>query len=132
MLPALRPLPCPFCPPEAAVVAESTAAVAVRDGFPVAEGHTLVIPRRHVGSVFELGPDELADFFALVARVRAQLAADFAPDGFTIWINDGEAAGQTVGHAHLHIIPRRHGDVPDPRGGVRWVLPEHADYWSAP
>ena len=95
MLPALRPLPCPFCPPEAAVVAESTAAVAVRDGFPVAEGHTLVIPRRHVGSVFELGPDELADFFALVARVRAQLAADFAPDGFTIGINDGEAEKST-------------------------------------
>lgn len=129
---SMKPLRCPFCALEIEQVAASRAAVAVLDGFPVAEGHTLIIPRRHVGSVFELGPDELGDFFALVAQVRAQLADELAPHGFTIGVNDGEAAGQTVGHAHLHIIPRRHGDVPDPRGGVRWVLPEHADYWSAP
>ena len=80
-------------------------AVAFADGYPVAAGHTLVVPRRHVASVFDLPAEEYAALWALVA------------------------AGQTVGHAHVHVIPRRAGDVGDPRGGVRWVLPERAAYW---
>jgi diadenosine tetraphosphate (Ap4A) HIT family hydrolase len=89
-----------------------------------------VVPVRHVVSIFDLQPDELADVWRLVGEVRAALAASHTPDGFTIGVNDGEAAGQTVGHAHVHVIPRRRGDVPDPRGGVRWVIPDRAPYWE--
>jgi len=105
-------------------------AVAFADGYPVAAGHTLVVPRRHVASVFDLAAEEYAALWALVAAVRARLAARAGADGFTIGVNDGVAAGQTVGHAHVHVIPRRAGDVGDPRGGVRWVLPERAGYWE--
>ena len=97
----------------------------------MAAGHTLVVPRRHVASVFDLAPEEYAALWALVAAVRARLAASTGADGFTIGVNDGVAAGQTVGHAHVHVIPRRAGDVGDPRGGVRWVLPERAGYWNS-
>jgi diadenosine tetraphosphate (Ap4A) HIT family hydrolase len=124
---------CPFCQHLAFDdVTESKAhAVAFADGFPVAAGHTLVVPRRHVASVFDLEPEEYAALWALVAAVRTRLASSGeGADGFTIGVNDGAAAGQTVGHAHVHVIPRRAGDVGDPRGGVRWVLPERAAYWG--
>lgn len=122
---------CPFCDPEAGRIQMANAvAVAVRDGFPVAEGHTLVVPRRHVAGLFELPADEQAGLWRLVAEVRADLAARLTPDGFTVGVNDGAAAGQTVPHAHVHVIPRRAGDVPDPRGGVRWVVPDKAAYWA--
>lgn len=113
------------------MVATSRHGIALRDAFPVTEGHTLVIPRAHVGSVFDLGPEEQADLWALVARVRADLTREGAA-AFTIGVNDGRAAGQTMSHAHIHVIPRRPGDHPDPRGGIRWVIPERADYWSSP
>ncbi len=122
---------CPFCClPKERIWLVSGAGVAFRDGYPVAEGHTLIIPRRHVASVFDLDDREYADLWRMVAKVRAELAKEFQPDGFNVGINDGEAAGQTVAHAHIHVIPRRNGDVPDPRGGVRWVVPEKADYWT--
>jgi len=123
---------CPFCQRIASgdVTEANAHAVAFADGFPVAAGHTLVAPRRHVASVFDLASEEYAAVWALVAAVRARLAASTGADGFTIGVNDGEAAGQTVGHAHVHVIPRRAGDVGDPRGGVRWVLPERAAYWE--
>ena len=105
-------------------------AAALHDGFPVSPGHTLVVPRRHVGSLFDLAPEEQQDIWALVARVRERLNADHQVDGFNVGLNDGPAAGQTVLHAHVHVIPRYEGDLPDPRGGVRWVIPAKADYWS--
>ena len=74
-------------------------------------------------------PEQVA-VWALVAQVRSLLLAELHPDGFTVGLNDGPAAGQTVPHAHVHVIPRRHGDVPDPRGGVRWVVPDKAAYWA--
>jgi diadenosine tetraphosphate (Ap4A) HIT family hydrolase len=122
---------CPFCdlPPDR-VLRASTHARALADGYPVTDGHTLVIPTRHVTSLFDLPPDELADIWKLVGEVRAALTASHGPDAFTIGVNDGAAAGQTVGHAHVHVIPRRRGDVPDARGGVRWVIPERAPYWE--
>jgi diadenosine tetraphosphate (Ap4A) HIT family hydrolase len=95
----------------------------------VAEGHTLVAPRWHVASLFELTPPEHAALWALVARARARLLEELAPDGFNVGLNDGVAAGQTILHAYLHLIPRRRGDVPDPRGGVRWVIADRARYW---
>ena len=121
---------CPFCNPEASRIRlENEVAVAVLDGFPVAEGHTLVVPRRHVASLFDLAVEEQEALWRLVALVRAGLCDGLKPDGFNIGVNDGVAAGQTVMHAHVHVIPRRSGDVADPRGGVRWVVPGKAAYW---
>ncbi|NWG74763.1 MAG: HIT family protein [Rubrivivax sp.] len=123
--------PCPFCTlPVDRIVDRNALAVVIRDAYPVAPGHTLVIPTRHVGSFFELDADEQAAVLELLRRARQRLQQEFAPDGYTIGINDGPAAGQTVPHVHLHLIPRRAGDVPDPRGGVRWVVPDRARYWA--
>ena len=109
----------------------STQAVAFADGFPLSPGHTLVVPRRHVADFFELSPLEQGDLWRLVAEVQRTLAERDAPHGFNVGLNVGAAAGQTVAHAHVHVIPRYTGDVADPRGGVRWVLPAKAAYWSS-
>jgi diadenosine tetraphosphate (Ap4A) HIT family hydrolase len=122
---------CPFCPMETnRIRVESEFAVAFLDGFPLTEGHTLVIPKRHVASLFELSDEEQAAVWTLVAQVRASLVAELRPDGFNVGLNDGTSAGQTVMHAHVHVIPRRNGDVTDPRGGVRWIIPDKARYWD--
>jgi diadenosine tetraphosphate (Ap4A) HIT family hydrolase len=122
---------CPFCtlPPERIVSANSFSLV-IRDGFPVSPGHTLVIPRRHVGSFFDITAEERDAIFAQLDEAKAVLDKEFSPAGYNIGINDGPAAGQTVPHLHVHLIPRYHGDRPDPRGGVRWIIPEKADYWN--
>ncbi len=122
---------CPFCNVASdRTFVRSSTAIAIRDAFPVANGHTLVIPRQHVPSIFDLPDSDQAQLWRLVAKVRSALAEQLSPDGFNIGINDGESAGQTVPHAHIHVIPRCSGDVPDPRGGVRWVIPEKAVYWE--
>ena len=122
---------CPFCQLEAAcIVFSDDVTLVIRDAFPVSPGHTLIIPRRHVGSFFELTPPERASMFELLTQAKAELDGTLQPDGFNIGINDGAAAGQTVAHLHLHLIPRYRGDTPDPRGGVRWVLPAKGKYWS--
>jgi diadenosine tetraphosphate (Ap4A) HIT family hydrolase len=122
---------CPFCRLEThRIRLESDFAVALPDRFPVTQGHTLVLPKRHVASLFDLPDEEQAAVWKLVALVRALLMAEFKPDGFNVGLNDGTAAGQTVSHAHVHVIPRRHGDVADPRGGVRWIMPHKAAYWA--
>jgi diadenosine tetraphosphate (Ap4A) HIT family hydrolase len=122
---------CPFCQGEGPrVTLENEAALAFPDAFPVAEGHTLVVPRRHVAGLFDLPGEELAALWRLVALVRRRLVGELRPDGFNVGVNDGPAAGQTVPHAHVHVIPRRTGDVADPRGGVRWVVPAKARYWA--
>lgn len=123
---------CPFCDlPAGRVLHTSPHARALRDAYPVSEGHTLVIPSRHVASLYDLADEERAGLWMLVDEVRDALAASHGPDGFNIGVNEGEAAGQTVMHAHVHVIPRYAGDVADPRGGIRWVLPERARYWDA-
>ncbi len=123
--------PCPFCQPDSTLVLrESEHAFALQDAFPVAPGHTLVVPRRHVASFFDLDPLEQADLLNLLIAVRNELAEQHRPDAFNLGLNDGEAAGQTIPHCHWHVIPRQAGDVADPRGGVRWVLPERAVYWT--
>ena len=104
--------------------------LALRDGYPVSRGHSLIVPRRHVGSFGEVSLDEQSAMLAMLRRVRAMLDAKLRPDGYNIGINDGAAAGQTVMHVHMHVIPRYRGDRPDPRGGIRWIIPEKADYWS--
>jgi diadenosine tetraphosphate (Ap4A) HIT family hydrolase len=122
---------CPFCTlPRERLVFESELAFVIRDGYPVSPGHTLVIPRRHVASFFETTPEEQASLLKLLNLARIEIGQQFKPEGFNIGINDGAAAGQTIAHLHIHLIPRYAGDRDDPRGGVRWVLPEKAAYWQ--
>ena len=121
---------CPFCNADFATSHENSVGVAFRDGFPVSQGHTLIIPKQHVDSLFELSQKEQSVLWKLVAEVRDELASELDPDGFNVGVNDGAAAGQTVMHAHIHVVPRWDGDVVDPRGGVRWVIPEKACYWG--
>jgi diadenosine tetraphosphate (Ap4A) HIT family hydrolase len=117
--------PCPFCAPDAGrVFLENDAAYALWDIRPVTEGHALVIPRRHAPDYFDLAEDELLACDALLRRARdLLLLRDPSIEGFNIGLNVGEVAGQTVFHCHFHLIPRRRGDVADPRGGVRHLMP---------
>ena len=125
------PSPCPFCQlPTSRIVEENAHAVLILDGYPVSPGHSLVIPKRHVGSFFEVTEIERAALLALLDRAKELAAEQHRPDGYNIGINDGAAAGQTVPHLHIHLIPRYGGDQADPRGGVRWVMPQKADYWT--
>jgi diadenosine tetraphosphate (Ap4A) HIT family hydrolase len=102
----------------------------IRDAFPVSPGHSLVVLKRHVASYFEVTHEERLALMELLDQARAAAEHEFHPDGYNVGINDGPAAGQTVPHLHVHLVPRFMGDVADPRGGVRWVIPEKADYWS--
>lgn len=109
------------------LVARNEHAVAFRDSFPVSRGHTLVVPLSHEADLFALSPEEQQALWSLALRVASELRQTHLVDGFNIGANAGAAAGQTVAHAHLHVIPRYTGDVADPRGGVRWVIPAKAD-----
>lgn len=121
---------CPFCEPDAdRVWLENEDGIVLWDAYPVAQGHTLVVPKQHLTSIYELPANAQAALWALVGEARQKLQDDLHPDGFNVGLNDGEAGGQTVMHAHIHIIPRRDGDVDDPRGGIRWIFPDKARYW---
>ena len=130
----VQPSECPLCRRIAAgdLLGRSPddRVVAFRDAFPLAEGHTLVVPRRHEVDLLGLTREESAALWELAMDVAAQVRAESGADGLTVGVNVGEAAGQTVAHVHLHIVPRHVGDVPDPRGGIRWVIPERAAYWE--
>jgi diadenosine tetraphosphate (Ap4A) HIT family hydrolase len=119
---------CIFCQHDRSVLAQTKLSLAFLDGFPVSKGHTLVVPRRHVGSIWEMTTEEYVDAFTLIRQVKDILQNEFKPQGFNIGANCGEAAGQTVFHAHIHIIPRYAGDVPSPRGGVRNIIPGKGNY----
>lgn len=119
---------CIFCSHHRDVLAQSTHALAFADRFPVSPGHSLVVPRRHVVTVFDLSEAEYSDCFLLAFKLQELLVARHAPDGFNIGANCGEAGGQSVWHAHIHVIPRFAGDTPHPRGGVRNVIPRKAEY----
>jgi diadenosine tetraphosphate (Ap4A) HIT family hydrolase len=124
---------CPFCDrikDADSLYAATEFAVAFPDGFPVSQGHTLVVPKRHVATAEQLERAEWTGLFDLAREVARELTTLPGVEGVNIGVNSGEVAGQTVAHAHAHVIPRRRGDVEDPRGGVRWVIPEKADYWS--
>jgi diadenosine tetraphosphate (Ap4A) HIT family hydrolase len=103
-------------------------AFAIRDAFPVSPGHTLIVPRRLVATWFDASVDERAALVDLLDVVKQQLDAELHPDGYNVGFNAGEAAGQTVAHLHLHVIPRYRGDVEDPRGGIRHVMPGKGNY----
>ena len=117
--------------PESDWIASNALAFALFDGFPVSPGHALVIPRRLVATWFEATEDEQRALMALVEEVKQRLERDFKPDGYNIGINVGEAGGQTVFHLHVHLIPRYRGDMDDPRGGVRHVIPWKGNYKKA-
>ena len=119
---------CIFCHLHRSILAETELSFAFQDAFPESKGHTLVIPKRHVASLWEMTTEEYIDAFALVRQVRDLLQETFNPQGFNVGVNCGEAAGQSVLHAHIHLIPRYTGDVPSPRGGVRNVIPGKGDY----
>ncbi|MEZ5509914.1 MAG: HIT family protein [Gammaproteobacteria bacterium] len=126
---------CPFCQiiqgQNADRICHQTAhGIVIRDAYPVTDGHTLIIPKRHIQSFFQLAETERNDLFALLEIAKAEIDREFSPPAFNIGINDGPAAGQTVPHLHIHLIPRYWEEGVDPRGGVRWVVPGKADYWS--
>jgi diadenosine tetraphosphate (Ap4A) HIT family hydrolase len=101
---------------------------AVADNFPVTLGHSLIIPKRHVATLFEFTEEEWASLPETLKTVRDYLKSHFLPNGFNYGVNEGEAAGQTKEHAHIHLIPRYEGDVQNPRGGVRNIIPGKGDY----
>ena len=126
---------CPFCEIAKAhahqrIIAENEHAFLIRDGYPVSDGHSLIILRRHISSFFETTEPERHALLQLIDKAKSCVDSEYHPDAYNIGINDGSVAGQTVPHLHVHLIPRYENDVVDPRGGVRWIVPEKADYWS--
>ncbi len=120
---------CPFCPPPSAeIFYEDETVVCIWDGFPVSKGHALAITKRHIPTWFDATETERDALLAGVETARLLIESRHKPDGYNIGVNIGEAAGQTVPHLHVHIIPRYRGDVPDPRGGVRHVIPGKGNY----
>ncbi len=123
---------CPFCniESEREIIAESSSAFSTFDKFPVSKGHSLIIPKRHCSDYFELTTEEQTECWSMVNVVRQILIDKYNPDGFNIGINIEEVAGQTISHVHIHLIPRYKGDVKDPEGGVRGVIPGKKNYRS--
>lgn len=125
---------CPFCSANETCaqgpMPSNSLAHTRLDGFPVSKGHLLIIPNRHATDWFDLTSAEQQAIMELVERGKRWLEEHYQPDGYNIGMNCGATAGQTVLHMHCHLIPRYAGDQKDPRGGVRWVIPEKADYWS--
>ena len=121
---------CPFCSRgDREVLLQNSLAVVLRDKYPVAELHVLIVPKRHAADYFDLGTAEMRACQQLLVEVRALLLGqDPSILGFNVGINSGKVAGQTIMHCHIHLIPRREGDSLNPRGGVRGVIPEKADY----
>jgi len=121
---------CAFCGVDRGRVAwSSPLAIALWDAFPVSLGHALLVPRRHLASWSELTTEEKSALTAGVDAVRALIDERYRPHAYNVGYNDGAAAGQTIMHFHVHVIPRYQGDATDPRGGIRWVLPDRAAYW---
>ena len=123
--------PCPFCKPyKFNPIIEENNLLVVNDLYPISDGHLLIAPKRHVESFFLTTKEEKISLLAGIDQAKSLIEKDFKPDGYNIGINDGEAAGQTISHLHIHLIPRYEGDASDPRGGIRWVLPNKAPYWE--
>jgi diadenosine tetraphosphate (Ap4A) HIT family hydrolase len=122
---------CPFCNPDAGreIITESATVYALLDKYPVSPGHTLIIPKKHIANYFELPERSKHACWLVVDRVKELLNQRFKPDGFNIGINIGKDGGQTVPHVHIHLIPRYTGDVLDPVGGVRNIIPGKGKYF---
>ncbi len=120
---------CPFCDPDPErILWRDENVYVMRDLYPVSPSHSLIIPYRHFGSVFEATEEELVSIARALGARRDQLARSLAADGYNIGLNEGTSAGQTIPHVHIHLIPRFERDVDDPRGGIRGVIPEKKNY----
>lgn len=121
---------CPFCAPEEErdLLTESASAYAMLDKYPVSPGHALIIPKKHIASYFELSLHQKTALWIMVDRVKNLINEKFHPDGFNVGINVGTPAGQTIPHAHIHLIPRYIGDMENPQGGVRGIIPGKGIY----
>lgn len=124
----LRSDNCVFCGDGLKVIKESIHSLVFYDTYPVSKGHVLIIPKDHYETYFDLPIEVRNDMLGLLDEMKLKLDAEFKPAGFNIGINSGEAAGQTVFHCHIHLIPRYNNDMQDPRGGVRGVIPEKQKY----
>ena len=123
---------CPFCKPyEFKPVLESNDFLIIEDSHPISPGHLLLIAKRHVESFFLTTKEEKAALLNGIEQAKALVEEKLSPDGYNIGINDGESAGQTINHLHIHLIPRYKGDSQDPRGGIRWIFPDKAPYWKS-
>jgi diadenosine tetraphosphate (Ap4A) HIT family hydrolase len=118
---------CPFCHSDG-ILFENDLTYVIRDSNPVNPGHLLIIPKRHVADFFLTTEAEKAALLSLLDEAKNYLDDKHAPAGYNVGINVGEAAGQTIPHVHLHLIPRYHGDTENPRGGVRGVIPSRQSY----
>lgn len=121
---------CPFCNPEAdrERIAESDSVYSIYDKFPVSNGHALIIPKNHCCDFFDLNFEQQSSCLLLLNKVKQIINEKYKPDGFNIGVNVGSSAGQTVNHVHIHLIPRYNGDVKNPEGGIRNVIPSKAKY----
>ncbi len=120
--------PCLFCSDPRGVSLQRELAYSARDSYPASPGHTVVIPKRHVASFFDLTSEEVVACMDLINEEKKLLDEEFKPDGYNIGVNIGPAAGQSIFHVHIHIIPRYKGDVENPQGGVRHVIPKKGHY----
>jgi len=118
---------CPFCG-EPEIIVANELAFAHYDTYPVNRGHCLLIPRRHVAEYFQATAEEKAAIWALLDEVKPIIDRAFNPDGYNVGVNIGKAAGQSIPHLHIHVIPRYAGDVENPQGGVRGVIPHRQKY----
>lgn len=126
----MKKMECPFCSREESseVILENSFAYAILDRYPVSRGHTLIIPKHHISSYFELTFEEQSKLWEVVNSCKVILDQRYNPDGYNIGVNIGEAAGQSIFHLHIHLIPRFYGDMDNPKGGVRGVIPEKQAY----
>ncbi|MDP2760583.1 MAG: HIT family protein [Sideroxyarcus sp.] len=120
--------PCLFCTDPRGVSIQHELAFSARDSYPASPGHTVVIPRRHVASFFDLTAEEVAACMHLIKEEKKLIDDEFRPEGYNIGVNVGPEAGQSIFHVHIHIIPRHKGDVENPQGGVRHVIPKKGHY----
>jgi len=118
---------CPFCN-HPNVILQNDLAYAIHDRYPVTPGHMLIIPKRHCPDYFQTSIEEKKALCDLLEQCKGYLQAKYKPDGYNVGINCGKAAGQTIFHVHVHLIPRYQGDIDNPRGGVRGVIPEKRIY----
>jgi len=126
---------CLFCLRHSAaqneIMLQNEAFFARYDNYPAKPGHIEIVPKRHVESFFELSSEEVTKAYALICQARDELNEQYDPDGYTIGINEGDASGRSVKHLHIHLIPRHNGDVKDPRGGIRQIVPNwNPDLWQ--
>lgn len=122
---------CLFCAlGKERIIGECDLTISFLDTYPVSPGHTLIIPKRHIATYFDINQAEQNAIAQAIQQAKLVIDDEFLPDGYNIGVNNGSAAGQSIKHLHIHLIPRYHGDVENPKGGVRWVIGNKANYWD--